>query len=217
MERAERFVLLGACFLAGSVEAGAFVPALWVYFGLTLATAVGRFWRVWQVAEGPVKAARPALHRRSEASRLASMRRSEVRVQERWRAWRVSRAEQRWRGATSPSEQRWRLWREARAEGRGGSLAEERGDSFGGERDEQRWRVRREARSESRAEPRWRTWRDARVAGRAEPRWRTWRDARVAGRAEPRTRTWRDVKSGAQGRSSGEDTAAPTSRRRPGD
>src|SRR5579863_2130857 len=60
MERAERFILLGVCFLAGAVSTAAFVPALWVYLGLVSATAVGRFVRVWQVAEAPPRQLRPA-------------------------------------------------------------------------------------------------------------------------------------------------------------
>ena len=55
MERAERFILLGLCFIAGSVSAAAFVPALWVFFGLLSATALGRFVDVWKEAEGPVR------------------------------------------------------------------------------------------------------------------------------------------------------------------
>jgi len=59
MERAERFILLGVCFVAGAVSAAAFVPALCAYLGLVTATAVGRFVRVWQEAEGPVRPVRP--------------------------------------------------------------------------------------------------------------------------------------------------------------
>src|SRR5580658_8128749 len=53
MERAERFILLGVCFIAGSVSHAAFVPALWVFFALILSTAVGRFVKVVRMAEGP--------------------------------------------------------------------------------------------------------------------------------------------------------------------
>ena len=41
MERAERFILLGFCFIAGAVSPSAFVPALWVFLGLSGATAIG--------------------------------------------------------------------------------------------------------------------------------------------------------------------------------
>ncbi len=45
MERAERFIMLGLCFIAGAVSPAALVPALWVFFGLIMATAIGRFVR----------------------------------------------------------------------------------------------------------------------------------------------------------------------------
>src|SRR5579872_4342831 len=77
MERAERFILLGVCFLAGGVSASAFVPALWVFFGLVTATALGRFVTVWREAEGPPR---------------VEARWREGRVDSRWRAWREARA-----------------------------------------------------------------------------------------------------------------------------
>jgi CDP-diacylglycerol---glycerol-3-phosphate 3-phosphatidyltransferase len=49
MERAERMILLGVGFLASWM----LVPVLWVLLALTTATAVGRFVRVWQSAQGP--------------------------------------------------------------------------------------------------------------------------------------------------------------------
>lgn len=49
MERAERMILLGVALLAKVI----FLPVLWVLFGLTTMTALGRFWRVWQVAASP--------------------------------------------------------------------------------------------------------------------------------------------------------------------
>ncbi|HEV2369169.1 MAG TPA: CDP-alcohol phosphatidyltransferase family protein, partial [Acidimicrobiales bacterium] len=108
MERAERFILLGVCFIAGGVSAAAFVPALWVFFGLITATAAGRFVRVWQEAEGPVKT---VARRRSAESR--------------WRTWREARAyavadrtrvsSARPRGDTLV---RWRTWRESAAAAR---------------------------------------------------------------------------------------------------
>ncbi|MHB8682110.1 MAG: CDP-alcohol phosphatidyltransferase family protein [Acidimicrobiales bacterium] len=78
MERAERFILLGVCFLAGAASASALVPSLWVFFGLIAATAAGRFVRVWKEAEGPV--------------RSAPSRRRDARVDSRWRTWREARA-----------------------------------------------------------------------------------------------------------------------------
>jgi CDP-diacylglycerol---glycerol-3-phosphate 3-phosphatidyltransferase len=49
MERAERMILLGVGFLAPWL----LVPVLWVLFSLSVATAAGRFARVWKAAEGP--------------------------------------------------------------------------------------------------------------------------------------------------------------------
>src|SRR5580698_375042 len=89
MERAERFIMLGLCFIAGAVSTSALVPALWVFFGLILATAVGRFVRVWQEAEGPVRV--PVRPTRSTPERMA--RRRAARVDSRWRTWRETRAQ----------------------------------------------------------------------------------------------------------------------------
>jgi phosphatidylinositol phosphate synthase len=96
MERAERFILLGVCFVAGSVTASAFVPALWVYLGLVTATAAGRFVRVWQAAEGPVRPARSLRsHERRPRRAIAAWRESgsfrplrETEAMARFRAWR---------------------------------------------------------------------------------------------------------------------------------
>jgi CDP-diacylglycerol--glycerol-3-phosphate 3-phosphatidyltransferase len=49
MERAERMILLGVGLLAKPI----FIPILWVMLALTAMTAVGRFWRVWQIAASP--------------------------------------------------------------------------------------------------------------------------------------------------------------------
>jgi len=69
MERAERIVLLGIGFLATWL----LVPVLWAMLVLVSLTAVARFVRVWNLAEGP--AAKPAAPRWREA-----------RVESRWRA-----------------------------------------------------------------------------------------------------------------------------------
>ncbi|HVC71309.1 MAG TPA: CDP-alcohol phosphatidyltransferase family protein [Acidimicrobiales bacterium] len=92
MERAERFILLGVCFVAGAVSPSAFVPALWVFFGLITATAGGRFVRVWQEAEGPVRvgSTRPS---RGRVPERAVARRRDARVDSRWRTWRETRAQ----------------------------------------------------------------------------------------------------------------------------
>jgi len=79
MERAERMVLLGVGFLAH----GFLVPVLCVLLGLTTATALGRFVRVWKAAEGPeFPGADSARRRRIEAR----SRWREGRVESRWRA-----------------------------------------------------------------------------------------------------------------------------------
>lgn len=112
MERAERFILLGFCFIAGSVSISAFVPALWVFLGLVLVTAIGRFVKVMKIAEGPVvnlaqereRLRKLAMARSSdpdeahsghlaEASRRALARLREGRTDSRWRAWRTARAQ----------------------------------------------------------------------------------------------------------------------------
>jgi CDP-diacylglycerol--glycerol-3-phosphate 3-phosphatidyltransferase len=49
MERAERMIVLGVALLATQI----FVPVLWALLVLTAMTAVGRFWRVWQIAASP--------------------------------------------------------------------------------------------------------------------------------------------------------------------
>ena len=56
MERAERMILLGI----GLLSAAFLVPVLWVMLVLTMATAVGRFAKVWRLAEAPVPVVRPA-------------------------------------------------------------------------------------------------------------------------------------------------------------
>jgi CDP-diacylglycerol---glycerol-3-phosphate 3-phosphatidyltransferase len=52
MERAERMIVLGVGLLANVV----FLPVLWALLVLTLATALGRFVRVWKVADAPPSA-----------------------------------------------------------------------------------------------------------------------------------------------------------------
>lgn len=112
MERAERFILLGLCFIAGGVSSSAFIPSLWVFLALVLATALGRFAKVVQAAEGPVQpAARTRVPRGrsvqvegadpesvhsghlADVSRRAVARWREGRTDSRWRAWRVARAQ----------------------------------------------------------------------------------------------------------------------------
>ncbi|HUY23619.1 MAG TPA: CDP-alcohol phosphatidyltransferase family protein [Acidimicrobiales bacterium] len=140
MERAERFILLGLCFIAGSVSTAAFVPALWVFFALLTATAVGRFVNVWKEAEGPppfVVAGVGLADADADAdvTRRALARWREGRVDSRWRTWREARAHRdgvgvrttpqrraaqpsgRWRArrAAVPSSRSGRIWRARRA------------------------------------------------------------------------------------------------------
>ena len=107
MERAERFILLGLCFIAGSVSAAAFVPALWVFLGLVLATALGRFIKVVKVAEGPVQVLSDPKARRvgpidQESAHSGHLAEVSRRSLDRWRE--------------KMSDSRWRQWREARAQ-----------------------------------------------------------------------------------------------------
>jgi CDP-diacylglycerol---glycerol-3-phosphate 3-phosphatidyltransferase len=145
MERAERFILLGLCFIAGSISAAAFVPALWVFFGLVSATAIGRFVSVWQEAEGPPPAlAGRALvaHADMDVTRRARARWREGRVDSRWRTWREVRAHRdgvATRAAVprraAPPSGRWRARRAGVPSSRSGRI----------------WRARRETRSTVRA------------------------------------------------------------------
>jgi CDP-diacylglycerol--glycerol-3-phosphate 3-phosphatidyltransferase len=105
MERAERFILLGVCFLAGAVSASAFVPALWVYLGLVSTTAAGRFVRVFREAEAPPRQVRPVRARREHPRRPR-----------RTAAWREAAGFRPLR--ESESLARLRAWREGAAVGR---------------------------------------------------------------------------------------------------
>jgi CDP-diacylglycerol---glycerol-3-phosphate 3-phosphatidyltransferase len=119
MERAERFIGLGLCFVAGAVDTAAFVPALWVFFAMVCATAVGRFARIWQQAEGPVRPAR--VERRTsigfaELSRRRMARWRDLRADSRWRAWREESFGRLWtRREGVPSSRTGQTRRERRA------------------------------------------------------------------------------------------------------
>ncbi len=145
MERAERFILLGLCFIAGAVSPAALVPALWVFFGLLSATAIGRFVNVWRTAEGPppLVPPRPLLaDAGADATRRALGRWREGRVDSRWRTWREARAHRDVVGAraavprraAAPSD-RWRARRAGVPSSRSGRI----------------WRARREARPAARS------------------------------------------------------------------
>jgi CDP-diacylglycerol---glycerol-3-phosphate 3-phosphatidyltransferase len=79
MERAERMIVLGVGFL----DASFLVPDLWVLLGLTSATAIGRFVRVWRLAEGPARVV---------PQKGARARWRQGRVDSRWRSWREGRS-----------------------------------------------------------------------------------------------------------------------------
>lgn len=51
MERAERLILLGVALSNHAL----FLPVLWLLLGLTVMTALGRFYRVWQIAVAPAQ------------------------------------------------------------------------------------------------------------------------------------------------------------------
>jgi CDP-diacylglycerol---glycerol-3-phosphate 3-phosphatidyltransferase len=95
MERAERMILLGIGFLSPLF----LIPVLWVMLALTLFTAVGRFVKVWRMAEAPVPVAAPRRHRRSRATRTGG--RKSTTSPSRWRARRQgelsSRSGRTWR------------------------------------------------------------------------------------------------------------------------
>jgi CDP-diacylglycerol--glycerol-3-phosphate 3-phosphatidyltransferase len=96
MERAERMILLGIGFLSASF----LVPVLWVMLALTMATALGRFVKVWRLAEAPVPPATQRRHRRPRTAVRSGGRKSST-SPSRWRARRQgelsSRSGRAWR------------------------------------------------------------------------------------------------------------------------
>ncbi len=111
MERAERMILLGIGFLSPAF----LVPVLWVMLALTAATALGRFAKVWRLAEAPVPVATARRHRRSRSAARSAARaggRKASTSPSRWRARRqgelASRSGRTWRArhARQPSRQR---------------------------------------------------------------------------------------------------------------
>jgi CDP-diacylglycerol--glycerol-3-phosphate 3-phosphatidyltransferase len=99
MERAERMILLGIAFLSASF----LVPVLWVMLALTSLTAVGRFAKVWRLAEAPA----PSAHRRPRRVR------SGARATARGRARTTGRT-------SSTSASRWRARRQGELSSRSG-------------------------------------------------------------------------------------------------
>jgi len=119
MERAERMILLGVGFLTPWL----LVPILWLLLGLTMLTAVGRFVRVWRVAEGPARPPAGA-HRHARADRPWQ----QGRVESRWRAWRQGLAPG--AGQRRSSRQpvgRWRARRQETLASRSGRTRRARG------------------------------------------------------------------------------------------
>jgi CDP-diacylglycerol--glycerol-3-phosphate 3-phosphatidyltransferase len=96
MERAERMILLGIGFLSSAF----LVPVLWVMLGLTMATAMGRFVKVWRLAEPPEPLVTARRQRRARSSARSGVRRSST-TPSRWRARRqgelASRSGRTWR------------------------------------------------------------------------------------------------------------------------
>jgi CDP-diacylglycerol--glycerol-3-phosphate 3-phosphatidyltransferase len=96
MERAERMILLGVGFLSPVL----LVPVLWVMLGLTMATAIGRFAKIWRLAGSPKPATVSRRHRRPRVAAPPGGRRAST-SRSRWRARRqgelASRSGRTWR------------------------------------------------------------------------------------------------------------------------
>ena len=112
MERAERMILLGIAFLSASF----LVPVLWIMLVLTTATAIGRFAKVWRLAEAPAPAANRRVRRTRTGVRVTG--RDRVRSTGRTSSTSASRWRARRQGELlSRSGRTWRA-RQARAGGR---------------------------------------------------------------------------------------------------
>jgi CDP-diacylglycerol--glycerol-3-phosphate 3-phosphatidyltransferase len=87
MERAERMILLGIALLSTAI----LVPVLWVLFGLTTLTAIGRFQRIWVAAGRPdrTEPSRPRSFVRRPAGAGARMQDRSVAAMARWRTVRL--------------------------------------------------------------------------------------------------------------------------------
>ena len=96
MERAERMILLGI----GLLSASFLIPVLWVMLGLTMLTAIGRFAKVWRLAEAPASVSFARRPRRTRTAMRGERRRSSG-SPSRWRARRQgelsSRSGRTWR------------------------------------------------------------------------------------------------------------------------
>ena len=89
MERAERLIVLGVALLSASI----FVPVLWVLFGLTTLTAVGRFQRIWVAAGRPTGVAAVAAALVRPPARGCGRARSRTAPSRPSRGWRSVRIE----------------------------------------------------------------------------------------------------------------------------
>jgi len=191
MERAERFVVLGACLLAAAVDPGTLVPSLVVFLVLVAATAVGRFVRVVRSApvagaatgtprgtrspagagaERPPATTRPGVFV-AVAGELPVWRRG--RVDSRWRAWRAARAAggARLVGGPVPEEA-------AGVASRSGAAA---GSSVGG------WLASRPRRGSGELSARWRARRAGMPGSRVGQVWRERRTGRSKVRSARRS------------------------------
>ena len=99
MERAERMILLGIAFISASF----LVPVLWLMLVLTSATALGRFAKVWRLAEAP------------PTTGLRRVRRTRTGV--RTTSWGTARTTGR---SASTSASRWRARRQGELSSRSG-------------------------------------------------------------------------------------------------
>jgi CDP-diacylglycerol--glycerol-3-phosphate 3-phosphatidyltransferase len=168
MERGERVALLGV----GLLSSVLLIPVLWVMLVLVTATAIGRFVRIWEMANGPnpraASIAAPfdkdgsdsaaltppaAIHRPGGADVTPTFPDilGEGNLKPRWRRGQV--------------DSRWRTWRETRVR-RDGTLQtpgthRRVGEPLG------RWRTRREGVPNSRTSRAWGTRREPRVRTRA--------------------------------------------------
>ena len=117
MERAERMILLGIAFISASF----LVPVLWVMLVLTSATALGRFAKVWRLAEAPPTTGLRRVRRTRTGVRTTSWGtarttgRSASTSASRWRARRqgelLSRSGRTWRARQARSGVRQRAGR----------------------------------------------------------------------------------------------------------
>lgn len=169
MERAERFIFLGLCFVAGSASHAAFVPALWVFFGLISATAAGRFVRTWREAEGPVRAADA-----EAGSRVRSLRpvRPVRAVRPLWpvrdgdAAQGAGRPSIRFAELSERSQRRVARWRDRRADSRSSLWSAARAQRDGASHPISRWWAKRDGAPPARPVRTWRERRAARDPGR---------------------------------------------------